>query len=88
MRSFNPLHHNVIKVITVDPNIPSFVPNLSLHHHKTDPLLQRQVIASLNPKWNLRARGCGAGVEAALTDATRLGFGDPIAISAETGTFL
>jgi len=27
----------------------------------------------------------GAGVEAALADATRLGFGDPVAISAETG---
>lgn len=26
-----------------------------------------------------------SGVEAALTDATRLGFGDPIAISAESG---
>ena len=27
----------------------------------------------------------GSGVEAALTDATRLGFGDPVAISAESG---
>ena len=28
---------------------------------------------------------CAAGVEAALADAARLGFGDPVAISAETG---
>ena len=54
----------------------------------TDTLLQRQVIASLNPKFSLRANACGAGVEAALTDATRLGFGEPMAISAETGTFI
>ncbi len=74
--------------MTVDPSIPSFRPHLSPCHPKTDPLLQRQVTASLNPKLNPRATGCGAGVEAALTDATRLGFGDPIAISAETGTCL
>ena len=29
-----------------------------------------------------------SGVEAALTDATRLGFGDPVAISAESGCFV
>lgn len=50
-----------------------------LRKHSTAP-----VLLAAN-KAERRGVSGASGVEAALTDATRLGFGDPVAISAQSG---
>lgn len=86
LRCFNPPYHkrDHIHDCCGSQHTGLHIPPEPLSPIKTDATVTGhcQTESKLNP----RASGCDAGVEAALTDATRLGFGEPIAISAETGT--